>query len=214
MRKFFPLSLALLFVFGCGRETEVENTVLKRLDEVKSQIAAQQSQPPRWVFANKRQIESAIFEYARTRSDTVKKAEKLSPDIEVQIARYEQLEGQLSRLRMEQMRARRGFPVAPYPFGGEAMTNTDYLTLSNQVAEAKMPVADIIDRRAHQYSEFYNEIKVQDLVAEYAKDKYDLVVDSSDEQFSSQSKILFRKSGDATDITEGVIGLLKEKMKR
>ena len=95
----------------------------------------------------------------------------------------------------------------------EPPTNTDYASLSNQVAEAKAPVADIIDRHARQYSDFINEIKVNDLVAEYAKDKYDLVVDSSDEQYSNQSKVLFRKSGDTTDITDGVMRLLKEKTK-
>ncbi len=210
------LSLLLLtayFFCGCKRDTETESTVVKRLDEVKNQIAAQQSQPIRWAFANKRQIESAGYEYARNRSEAVKKSEKISPEIEAKIARYEQLERQLSQLRFTQMRTRNNIPMPPPPVGMESPTNTDYAALANQVAEAKAPVAEIIDRRARQYSEFSNEIKVNDLVAEYAKDRYDLVVDSSDEYFSGQSKVLFRKPGDVPDITDSVLRLLKEKNK-
>ena len=137
MRIILSLSLLTLLVCGCGRDTEVESTVLKRLDEIKSQVAAQQSQPVRWAFANKRQIESAVYEYARNKQDAAKKTENLSPEIEEKIAHYQQLEGQLSRMRFAQMRARNNFGMPAFPPGMEPSTNTDYASLSNQVAEDK-----------------------------------------------------------------------------
>ena len=44
------------------------------------------------------------------------------------------------------------------------------------------------------------------------KDRFDLVVDSSDERFS-HSAVLYRTSGEVLDITEGIIKLFKERTK-
>ncbi len=44
------------------------------------------------------------------------------------------------------------------------------------------------------------------------KDRFDLVIDSS-EMHSSRSPVLYRRSGETLDITEGIIKLFKEKTK-
>jgi hypothetical protein len=45
------------------------------------------------------------------------------------------------------------------------------------------------------------------LTAEYAKDRYDVVVDS-------REKVIYQNTGDAIDITEGILALFKEKTKQ
>jgi hypothetical protein len=50
------------------------------------------------------------------------------------------------------------------------------------------------------------------LIAEYVKDRFDLVVDSSDERYS-RSAVLYRTTGEVLDITDAVIKLFKEKAK-
>ena len=44
------------------------------------------------------------------------------------------------------------------------------------------------------------------MIGEYVKDRYDLVVDSSE-------KVLYRSAGEVPDITEGIIAFFKEKSK-
>jgi hypothetical protein len=211
MKMLCALMVAASLVCGCNRDSETEATVLKRLDEVKTQIAAQQAQPVRWAFCNKRDVESAIYQYAGAKLESAKAAEKNSPETDAKISEYERLQSQVSQLRMQQVRTR--FPSFTTPPATEVTTNADIAALESKLAEAKAPIAAIIDRRAKLYSKFRDELKVENLVAEYARDRFDLVVDSSDERYYGQSKVLFRKSTEVVDITEGVLNLLKEKTK-
>jgi hypothetical protein len=78
--------------------------------------------------------------------------------------------------------------------------------LAKKVAEAKEPVAAIVDRRNRQAAQIREKYSVDRLAAEYAKGRYDLVVDSNE-------KVLYRSAGEVPDITEGIITFLIEKAK-
>jgi hypothetical protein len=88
-------------------------------------------------------------------------------------------------------------------------SNEDYETLSNHVASLKAPIADILDRRARQSAKFRDEFSTEKLIAEYAKGRFDLVVDV-DPSFARES-ILYRTAPETLNITDGVIDLLKKK---
>lgn len=141
--------------------------------------------------------------------EEAKKAEALSPDIEEKISRYEALQTQLLRKQMEM----RGFKLPPRAGIPEAaLPDQDFAKLSNQVAEAKAPIADVVERRSRQAAQYREQYKIDRLISEYAKERFDLVVDSSDERFS-HSAVLYRTAGEVLDITDGVIKLFKEKTK-
>ena len=108
--------------------------------------------------------------------------------------------------RATQMRPRY---ISP-PLGSETPAVTNLDELSKQVEAARAPIADIIERRNHQSAQYQEAFKVDQLVIEYAKDRFDLVVDSSDAQYS-RSPVLYRKADEVVDITDGVIKLLKQK---
>lgn len=52
----------------------------------------------------------------------------------------------------------------------------------------------------------YNPKLVDQLVAEYAKDRFDLVVDKND-------KVLYRTAGEVPDITQGVLKHFRDRAK-
>ena len=205
MKKYLLLATCLIFS-GCGREPENQRELLAKLDAIKTDLAAKQTAAPRWAFANKREIESAIFELSRNKMERVKKAEQLSPEIEAKISQYEHLQMQFSMARATQMRPR----YISSPLGSETPAVTNLDELSKQVEAARAPIADIIERRNHQSAQYQEAFKVDQLVIEYAKDRFDLVVDSSDAQYS-RSPVLYRKADEVVDITDGVIKLLKQK---
>jgi hypothetical protein len=140
--------------------------------------------------------------------EEAKKSETLSPEMEEKVRQYEALNSELMRKRIDGIRNR------PPGFGpsGATPSDPDYEALANRVAEAKGPVAEIIDRRNRQSSQFRAEFTADKLVSEYAKGRFDLVVDSSDHVFS-KSAVLYRTTGEALDVTDAVIKLFKEKAK-
>ena len=56
------------------------------------------------------------------------------------------------------------------------------------------------------------EFSTESLIAEYARGRFDLVVDSSDEHMS-RSAVLYRTNSEVLDITDGVLKLFREKAK-
>ena len=205
MKIYLLLATCLIFS-GCGREPENQRELFSKLEAIKTNLAAKQPAAPRWAFANKREIENVISEISRNKAEQAKKTENLSPEIEANVASYEHLQGQLSQARFAQNRPR--FMMTPP--GMETPANTNLDELSKQVEAARAPIADIIERRNRQYSQFQEAFKVDQLIAEYAKDRFDLIVDSSDAQYS-RSPVLYRKADEVVDITDGVIKLLKQK---
>ena len=200
---------ACLMLVGCGRQEESHHEVLGKLDAIKSELAAKQAEPVRWAFANKREIESAISKLSMKQAEEAKRAESLPADIEEKVKAYEAMQAELHRKRFEAMRV--GNAIRPFPYDSPN-TNGDYVALSNKLAEARSPIAEVLDRRSRASAKVRDQFAVEKLVAEYSKDRFDLVVDSSEMGFSRNS-VLYRKSGEALDITEGVIQLLNEKTK-
>ena len=180
------------------------------METIKSELAGKRADPVRWAFANKRDIDSAVSQWSRDKMEEVKRAEALSPEVEAKVRQYETMQAELVRKRMDTM----GFMLPPpRALGSEAPpADKDYVALSNRVAEAKAPIADILERRARQASQYRDQYSTDKLLAEYVKGRFDLVVDSSEERFS-RSAVLYRTAGDVLDITDGVIKLLKEKVK-
>lgn len=200
--------VACLILTGCRASKEDQSEVLKELEAIKAKLAEKPSET-RWALANKREIESAITQWSSKKTEEAKRAEGLAPEIEEKVRRYEGLNSELMRKRMESMRM--GFPGRPGGYDA-ALTNSDYVELSNKVAEARTPIADVLERRNHTAAQYRDQFSVEKLIAEYAKDRFDLVVDSSDMNFS-RSSVLYRKSGEALDITDGVIKLFTDKTK-
>ena len=210
MRTYLLLATCLILV-GCGRQDESQREVLGELETIKSELASKRVDPVRWAFANKRDIDSAISQWSRDKMEEVKRAEALTPEVEEKVRQYETLQAELLRKRMDTMGFR--LPPPPRALGSEAPpADKDYEALSNRIAEAKAPIADILERRARQASQYRDQYSTDKLIAEYVKGRFDLVVDSSEERFS-RSAVLYRTTGEVLDITDGVIKLLKEKVK-
>jgi hypothetical protein len=208
MKKTYLLLASCLLFAGCNRPAE-NRVMLEELDAIKSELAGNRGAAVRWAFANKREIDSAIFQWNRDKMEAAKKAEALPAATEEKIRQYETLERELMNKRMATMR----MSLPPRPGVREvAPPDKDYETLSNQVAEARAPIADILERRARQSAQLNSQFTTEKLVAEYVKDRFDLVVDSSDQSFS-RSSVLYRANAEVLDITDGVIKLFQEKAK-
>jgi hypothetical protein len=203
--KAYLLFAACLILAGCSWQKQSQREVLTQLDVIKSELASKRAETPRWAFANKQQIDSAIFQWRRLRMEDIKKAEALAPEIEEKVSQYEALQGELTRKRMDLMRAR--FPAGPRTPEASA-PDGDLQTLSNRVAEARAPIADIIERRNREAAQIRGDYSAEKLVSEYARDRFDLVVDSS---MISRSAVLYRTDGEVLDITDGVIELFRQK---
>jgi hypothetical protein len=182
--------------------------VLTKLDAIKSELASKRAEPVRWAVVNKQQITSAIFQWSHLRMEDIKKAEALAPEIEEKIRKHDALQGELMNMRMDSMGTR--FPARPGAPEPPAR-DKDLHALSNRVAEARAPIADIIDRRNRQAAQIRGQYSVEKLVSEYASDRFDLVVDSSS---FSRSAVLHQTDTEVLDITDGVLKLFREKTKQ
>lgn len=101
-------------------------------------------------------------------------------------------------------------PVPPAP-SAEAK---DYEALVKRVAEAKAPVAKVVERRAEITAKYHSTKFLEQLVADYVKQKehYDVVVDASNESSFSRP-ILYRTSAEVPDITAGILQFFREREK-
>lgn len=208
MRTHLLLAACLVLV-GCAHQKEGQREVLGKLETIEAELASKQPTPVRWALANKREIESAISQWSSKKIEDAKKSEALPAEVEEKVRQYEALQSELMRKRMESMRM--GYPPGMGSYGA-AITNSDYVALSNRVAEARVPIAAVLERRNHAAAQYREQFAVEKLIAEYVQDRFDLVVDSSDMNFS-RTPVLYRKSGEALDITDGVIKLFTEKAK-
>jgi hypothetical protein len=209
MKTTLSLILCLALV-GCGKQDQDDREVLAKLDALKTELTSKKEpESVRWAFANKREIESAVSQWSMKQAEEAKRSEGLPADIEEKVRAYEAMQSELTRKRFESMRV--GGVIRPIPYDSP-ITNSDYVALSNKLVEARAPIANVLERRSQASAKLRDQFAVEKLVAEYAKDRFDLVVDSSDIGFSRNS-VLYRKSGEALDITEGVIQLLEEKTK-
>jgi len=195
-----------LLAAGCGRQEANHREVTNKLDAIRSELNKGVA-PVRWATANKSEITTFIYKYSRDKMEQIKKSEALPAETEAKILEYEALRMELLRMGVPlPMRSLRLPPGSGQPEPTPA--NKEYEALSKRVAEAKAPIASIVDRRERQEAEFREQYSIERLIAGYAKDRFDLVVDSSDER-SSRSPVLYQTAGEVTDITEGIIALLK-----
>jgi hypothetical protein len=204
--KTYLLLATCLLAAGCGRQEANHREVMSKLDAIRGELNKGVA-PVRWATANKSEITTFIYKCSRDKVEQIKKSDALPAETEAKILEFE-------ALRMELLQMGVLFPNRPLrlpPGFGQAESpsaNKEYEALSKRVAEAKVPIAAIVDRRERQAAQYREQYSIERLIAEYAKDRFDLVVDSTDERLS-HSGVLYRTAGEVTDITEGIIALIK-----
>jgi hypothetical protein len=214
MKKYLLLASCLILA-GCTREAEHQREIITKLDALKTDLAAAtNSNPPplRWACANKSDINTVIYQWTAAKADDARAAEKLSPDMKAKVDAYEVLANQLNQMRISHSELMRPPMMMLRPGQApEELTalQKEYNELSKKVAEAKQPIADIIDRRNRESMQLNQKYSVENIVAEYAKGKYDIVVESS---YGGRG-VLYSSSGDILDITQSVINYFKDKQK-
>ncbi len=198
------LLLVCLALAGCGRQDDNNHEVLSRLDAIKSELAAKQAAPVRWATANRTEIMIAITAWSSGKMNEIKKTDALSPEIEEKFRHYQTLESEFGRAQM----TRRMRTISAMPgYERRALSDEEFLALSNKVVEAREPVAELATRRQRQNADFQRQFSIEKLIGEYARGRFDLVLDSNE-------KPLFRSPSEVPDITQGVIALLNEKTKQ
>ena len=202
MRTYLLLATCLVLV-GCGRQKQNHRELMSKLEAIQSEVTSKSGTPVHWALADKSEITTVIYQLIRDKMEEVKKSEALPPEVEEKVTQYEALQTELMHKRMENM-GLRSPPRAP---GADAAaTDKDYEALSQIAAEAKAPIAAIVERRSRRDSQYREQYSAERLIAEYVKDRYDLVVDT-------REKVLYRSASEVPDITEGVIAFVKGKAK-
>lgn len=228
--KALPLFL-LAALLGSARAADGNldiNARLKALEDKVARLAGQT--PPRWATADHDRLRSAIYALGREKLEAHKQTEKLTPEQAAQVERYEQLNRQLLHLPPRQfslpVRAASLPPLPPAnltggqtpqlvaavpPPPGKAANEADREReeLARRVAEAKAPIAAIIERR-NQISTRYNTSGfLENLVADFVKGRFDLVVNAG--AHAPERTILYRASVNAPDLTDELLQFLRER---
>ena len=172
----------------------------------------QRGYPPiRLAVVDRSQLQMATSDWVRRRYEQEIAKEPITPAINAQLEKVSQLQDELRRLEQELIRRRvESMRGGPPPLGPPPMDfrfDPQYQKLSEALAEARRPVAEIIDRRSRRQTEMQYPLK--ELIAEYAKDRFDVVLDRP---FSEHS-VLYRRAPDVVDITQGVLDLFRSKEK-
>ena len=107
-------------------------------------------------------------------------------------------------------------PASPAPLSPPAPTAEEkaYAAMTRRVAEAKAPVAAIVERRKELTTKYHSAKFLEQLIADYVKEKehYDLVVDSSNDG-SYDRPVLYHAAAEVPDITKGIIQFFRDKEK-
>ncbi|MDB6057466.1 MAG: hypothetical protein JWO95_1310 [Verrucomicrobiales bacterium] len=169
--------------------------------------AADQPQPIRWAVASKQEIETTIFKWTQAKAEEATKDEA-SPEIEEKIRAYQSLQMEFTmkymHLRSIPMRPVFGAPPKPEP------KDPEYDAMAKRVADAKAPIAAILDKRNNVMTKFRDQYSVEKLVSEYSKGRFDLVVDAG--YRGTRDTVLFHTNGEVLDITLAVIDLFEKKV--
>lgn len=234
--RLLALGLALT---GCHAEDN-QREVVARLKALEAEVAKlPRTTPIRWATVDRSKVANALYARSREKLEELKLMEKLSPEQEAKVAQYEALNRELinrgPRLPSSLLRPMRPAAALPSlppnePSGGvvrplqlripsalaaphePTAEDKEYDALVKRVADAKTPVAAIIDRRAQINAKYFNPQLVEQLVTGYmkgSKERYDLVVDVSHDSSSSRT-VLYRTAGEVQDITEGIIKFFRE----
>lgn len=161
----------------------------------------------RWAVANKHEIEMAVFKWMQSKAQEATKAES-SPEIEEQIRKYQSLEVEFTmnfqRLRPIPIRSPIGKPPKPEP------KDPEYEAMAKRVADAKAPIAAILEKRNKVINKFREQYSVENLVSEYSTGRFDLVVDSG--YGGARPLVLYHTNGEVLDITIAVIDSFEKKV--
>jgi hypothetical protein len=220
MKTSLILAACLTFAVCHGQEGQNQNDVLRRLDAIEKELK-KGPQQLRWATVDRLKISTAVFAWSQEKLAQSRTAEALPPETEAKVQEYETMRMELlykdAGIRSIPTRPLRRPAVptipgvtsssAPLPPAPAAETDNEYEALKKRVAAAKAPVAEIVERRERQAAQLRAQYTVESLAAEYAKDRYDVVVDS-------REKVIYQNTGVAVDITEGILTLFKEKTKQ
>jgi predicted ATP-dependent endonuclease of OLD family len=192
-----------------------------QLDAMKTELAAIRASmlspsnhtSMRWATASRQDINMAVGQWNGNKAREKQKAwmDALAPDVQEKIRKYDILQSTFMQMQMA-MNNPGMFGHHPLPpnFARTPPTESEFEAMSNRVEEAKKPIGDILEQRDQMQADYNHEDDTVDqLVAEYVKGQYDLVVDSS---FPNKS-VLFSSGANVPDITRGVIKLFKEETK-
>jgi hypothetical protein len=217
--KTYLLLATCLVCAGCINYAPNTRDLQVQLDSIKTELAAIQvsTQPAtnhtsmRWATANKQDINMAVMQWRGNKARERREAwvNTLPPDVQEKLRTYESLQSKFMQMQMA-MNNSRMFAHRPQPpnFSMTPPSESDFLAMSNRVEEARAPIAGILEHRDQMQAGYRDDDDtVEQLVAEYVQDRYDLVVDSG----YQNRNILFRTGSDVPDITESVIKLFKEK---
>ncbi len=232
--KIHLLLFVSLLAIGC-REGNNQDELLARLKTLEAEVAKlPRSTPVRWAIVDREKIKTILATHAQTQSAALEKAESMSPEIRAKIAEYETLNRELMDrwqfslpTRFVQTRPLRPFPnvsdfVDP-PLGPSVAPPTNpsppevsaeakaYAALRERVAAAKAPVAHIVDRRLQLFAKYHGREFLEQLISEYAKGRYDLVVEANGRTSSERSVLYNGAAGPPHDLTEEIIKFFRER---
>lgn len=214
--KTYLLLATCLVCAGCGREASHNREMRAQLDGMRTELeflmqSATNHTSMRWATANKQEINMAVMQWGGNKATEKREAwmNTLAPDVQEKIRKYDSLQSSFRQMQMAINNPRRHVYYPPPPnLAVTPPTDSDFAAMSNRVEEAKKPIADMLEQR-DQMQVVYNadDDTVDQLIAEYVKGRYDLVIDSS----FPNGTVLFSSYEDVPDITEGVIKYFKEK---
>lgn len=207
--KNYLLLLVCFTLAGCSQEEQHHREVMNKLDALGnnlSTVAAASTNiakaSVRWAYANRNDISMAVFQWTQAKLDEAKKAENLPPDQQAKVADYDNLQAQLTQKRIQMYRSINPVRYPGSPPVESTQEEKDYDALARQVADARAPIADIINRRDKLAAQYREQYSVEHLIAEYVNGRYDIVVESN-------QKPLYRSAAEVPDITDAVIAFFK-----
>ena len=203
---------------GCGRPEPGTRQAAGDLPAVTSEVATNRTPGTHWAVVRKSVIESAISEWCRTKINEGISAETLSPEEVEKLRQFESLNNLLGRMQMR-MRGMSGVdPATGLPERSDGEINQasekERQALEARVEQARVQIASVLERRAKEEEKIRNQFTPEKLVAEYAGNRFDLVIDSSDSYYGpNRGPILYQSGGEVLDITDGVLKLFNLKIK-
>jgi len=197
---------------GCRLPEQQDREILSSLKTIKDELATNRPSSIRWAFADRRVIESAIESWSQEQIEKAMRAEVVSAEEAEKLKQYETLSNELGRMQYPNPTYINHLGL-PMTSGIDTNKQSEYDALSARVAQARVPVASVLDRRDREAERIRKQFTPDELTAEYVGDRFDLVVDSSDSN-SYRTVLLYRSSGEAVDITDGILKLFKQKTKQ
>lgn len=219
MKTLSLLTLALMLTLvGCGRrEAQTRDDVLEELKSLRAELAtlaAAQTNHARirWATIDKSRANGLISRWVHERLAESLRQESLTAEAEAKIKNYETLNLELLRTRVSshpaipppsQLFSSPSSPAKPPESQPPQQSGlAAYTALAQRVAEARIPVADILARRARLTIELQNRCNLEQLLATYVGNRFDLVADLNTTPYRTQ--------GEVPDITAGFLVFFSE----